>query len=300
MTALSRYASEFAALRKAPLPGSSLTLNRYPNKPLLLLSILDLIATGWFDENRLWLSPELNATFDRYWDIAAPRVETRNLRMPFEKLSSSPFWHLTDERHPWTRGRIAHLDPKLFALAADASSRAVLQSVLIEAHFAQEIHDLLRRATQTNEEAFRLSDALLRKVDVVRDAPAEAVRSQAFRITVVRAYDYRCAICGVRIVSPDGRTAAEAAHIHPWSLSRDDHPTNGLSLCRLCHWSFDAGLLAVSDAYLVLTSGRLVQNGNLGGHLITTAGRPIFVPQEERLMPSREKLRWHREKLFVR
>jgi len=32
----------------------------------------------------------------------------------------------------------------------------------------------------------------------------------------------RCAICGIRIFSADGRTAVEAAHIKPWSISGDD------------------------------------------------------------------------------
>jgi predicted restriction endonuclease len=54
-----------------------------------------------------------------------------------------------------------------------------------------------------------LSEVQMRKLDIIRDAPAEKVRSQAFRTTVVRAYDYRCAICGIRIFSADGRTAVE-------------------------------------------------------------------------------------------
>ena len=42
----------------------------------------------------------------------------------------------------------------------------------------------------------------------------------------------------------DGHTAVDAAHIIPWSISHNDDPRNGLALCKLCHWSFDEGLLA--------------------------------------------------------
>lgn len=123
MATLDTYLEQFASLRRAALAGSPLTLNRYLNKPILLLAILDLIGAGFFDRNQLYLCPELTEAFDRYWDIAAPQVAPRNIRIPFEKLASSRFWHLTEDRHPFTRVRIAQFDRQLDALARDATSR---------------------------------------------------------------------------------------------------------------------------------------------------------------------------------
>jgi putative restriction endonuclease len=40
----------------------------------------------------------------------------------------------------------------------------------------------------------------------------------------------------------------------PWSISHDDDLHNGMALCRLCHWTFDQGLLGVSSKYLLLLS----------------------------------------------
>lgn len=299
MSALTNYLQQFASLKRAPLANSPLTLNKYPNKAILLLAILDLIGGGFFEDNHLFISPELSDAFDRYWEIAAPEVSPRNIRIPFEKLASSSFWHLTEDRHPFTRVRIAQFDRQLFMLARDATARAALQNVLIETYFAKEIQPALRASTTATEASLRLSEAQLRKLDIVRDAPPEKVRSQAFRTTVVRAYDYRCAICGIRIFSADGRTAVEAAHIKPWSISRDDDPTNGLSLCKLCHWSFDAGLLAVSRAYIIVTSKRLTRDRNLGGHLLAIGQRAIFAPEDADLQPDRERLEWHRETIFA-
>jgi len=51
----------------------------------------------------------------------------------------------------------------------------------------------------------------------------------------VSLYNHRCALCGIRMLTPDGHTVVEAAHIIPWRQSRDDKPTNGMALCRLCH-----------------------------------------------------------------
>ncbi|UCC54968.1 MAG: HNH endonuclease [Anaerolineaceae bacterium] len=56
---------------------------------------------------------------------------------------------------------------------------------------------------------------------------------------------------------PEGQPVVEAAHIIPWRISHNDDPRNGLALCRLCHWTFDEGMLAVSSDYLVNASPRL-------------------------------------------
>ncbi|MBW1799889.1 MAG: HNH endonuclease [Deltaproteobacteria bacterium] len=41
------------------------------------------------------------------------------------------------------------------------------------------------------------------------------------------------------------------------SASRDDGPSNGMALCRLCHWYFDEGLMSVGKGYEVLVSKRI-------------------------------------------
>ena len=91
----------------------------------------------------------------------------------------------------------------------------------------------------------------------------------------------RCALCGIRMLTPEGHTIVEAAHIKPWSKSHDDKPTNGLALCRLCHWSFDEGLMSVGKSYEVLVSKRVRTDQNIPGHMMTLADRPIFKPQRQ-------------------
>jgi hypothetical protein len=105
------------------------------------------------------------------------------------------------------------------------------------------------------------------------------VRDQGFRRAIVKAYDHRCAICGVRIVTADGHTAVAAAHIIPWSYSHNDDPRNGLALCHLCHWTFDEGLVTLTDRYQVKTSPQLAVTSNLPGHLVTFNGRSLIGPE---------------------
>jgi len=102
------------------------------------------------------------------------------------------------------------------------------------------------------------------------------------------------------MLTPDGHTVVEAAHIKPWSEGRDDRPTNGLALCRLCHWSFDEGLMSVGVKYEVLVSKRVQIEQNLPGHVLTLRDRHIFTPTEDQYWPAQDNLEWHRVKYFLR
>ena len=72
----------------------------------------------------------------------------------------------------------------------------------------------------------------------------------------------------------------EAAHVVPWSDSQDGAPTNGMALCRLCHWSFDEGLMSVGKKYEVMVSKRVWLDQNMPGHILTLTDRLIFKPEQ--------------------
>jgi putative restriction endonuclease len=115
---------------------------------------------------------------------------------------------------------------------------------------------------------------------------------------VVKAYAHCCALCGIRMLTLDGHTAVDASHIKPWSLSRDDRPANGMALCKLCHWSFDKGLLGKSQRYTVMSSAQLFAHDNFSGHLSSLKGRVIGKPPERMHWPDPDSLRWHRREVF--
>ena len=72
------------------------------------------------------------------------------------------------------------------------------------------------------------------------------VRSPQFRTSILQAYSYSCAMCGVQL------DLIEAAHVvphaHPQGL---DVVTNGIALCSLHHRSFDTSLLYVDPTYRI-------------------------------------------------
>jgi putative restriction endonuclease len=179
--------------------------------------------------------------------------------------------------------------------------------VLIKTYFASDVQPALVEQGVVNIESFQYSKSLLETAmaERVRESPDDedqyrpAVRDQGFRLAVTSAYDHRCALCGIRLLTPDGHTAVVAAHIVPWSITQNDDPRNGMALCRLCHWTFDEGLLGVSASFLVIRSPRLAATENVAGHLLTLADRAIIGPAERRLWPDLDSLSWHRRRVFL-
>jgi putative restriction endonuclease len=86
-----------------------------------------------------------------------------------------------------------------------------------------------------------------RRFDLVQTM--RAYRDSQFRPAVLRAYSYRCTVCGCALKLVD------AAHIIPVSFPEStDEVTNGLALCRLHHGAYDMGLLGVRPDYSVITN----------------------------------------------
>ena len=323
---IEHYFKKFAKLNanKNRKHWTAVSTHRAPHKPLLLLSVMDLIAEGHLQQNFIELDDELLELFALYWRVVNPPTLRGDITMPFFHLQSEGFWHLLPQPG---KGEIlaakrradglkqlrelvlgAKLDDALFDLLQVAETRGLLRATLIETYFHPDIHARLVEQGQTNQKAFLYSQTLLQqaKNEEIKDKGEDPytvekpVRDQGFRRAIVKAYDHRCAICGVRILTADGHTAIAAAHIIPWSISYDDDPRNGLALCHLCHWTFDEGLVAFSDSYQVKTSPQLMLTPNLPGHLLTFAGRRLIGPVDEAYWPFVESVRWHRRELFRR
>lgn len=317
----SDYIGAFANLRSdaSHTRWSALTRHRAPHKPLLLLAVIDLFAQGDIQSNLIELTPDLGETFTLYWSRVMPPDQRGNIALPFFYLKSDSFWHLvprpgkeeiltatqksTSVTHLRELVLGAKLDDELFSLLRDEESRNVLRTVLIETYFAPELQRGLLEQSTINAEAFTYSEELLEQVRQHRQASASdelkpAVRDQGFRRAVVAAYDHRCAICGIRMLTADGHTIVDAAHIIPWSITHNDSPLNGMALCRLCHWSFDEGMLGVSARYVVIASSQVTVSRNIPQHVSTLAGLNIVNPIDLLFMPDLDALKWHRQRVF--
>jgi putative restriction endonuclease len=298
------------------------TTNRAPHKPLLLLALLDRIAEGAYLTNLIVFDEELSDLFAIYWALVDPPSIRGNVAMPLYHLQSDNFWRLLPRKGSEERlqygGKIhsirtlhetvygAKLDDELYKLLQQQASRDTLRTVLINTYFVPELRQKLIQQGKINLESYFYSQDLLAKVkgqklrETVVSETEYMVRDQGFKRTMYRVYDHRCALCGIRVKTAEGHTVIVGAHIIPWSISHNDDPRNGLSLCRLCHWTFDEGLLTINLDYVVRTSPHLNSLENMPAHLALLNQRGMIRPDDSDFLPDPRSLSWHIDKIFRR
>ncbi len=321
MTDLTPCLKHFASLNRAPgATWTDATKRKAPHKPLLLLAVLDLVHRGVITSPFIAVTGdlvELNELFNLYWRRIIPLGQTSSIAFPFSRLDREPFWELVPLQGTTITPAIinntssvtylrryalgAKLDEGLFLVMQSGEGREALREALLQSCFSVDAAAQLREQSIINREAFDYSRLLEEKAHlplvkeiVEADNYRPMVRDQAFRRVVTMAYDHRCALCGIRIVTPDGHTVVEAAHIVPWSRSQNDDIRNGMALCRLCHWGFDEGMLGVSDNYTVITSRSIGIDPNFPGLLSMLSDRGIIPPADRDLWPAQEHLATHR------
>ena len=310
---LQKYVQKMQKLRIDRAHGAA------PNKPLLLLAVIELIEQGQIPENKVTLSPDLAETFLKYWSRVTDRKP--NIAMPFFHLKSDGFWHLHANTGYETALRVvtqiktfsrlreivayASLDDELFTLLTSSYDREVLRQTLIQMYlseYKQTIEGILSETEQISvyrEELLRrVEHAFSTRNHIESGQTEEPIRTAGFRQAIMGMYHYTCAVCHLRILTLNGESITEAAHIIPFSESYNDDVRNGISLCKLHHWAFDKGLISLSKTYEVIVSKLMLERGPTEWLLTTLRDKSILLPEQNELYPAQEALAWHREEIF--
>jgi hypothetical protein len=141
---------------------------------------------------------------------------------------------------------------------------------------------------------------------IVKFTREAKLRNRAFKQAVKEEYDFRCAVCGMKIYSPGTlQWEVEAVHIVPHSKNGKDDLLNGLALCRLHHWAFDVGWFTLEDNYEILASRKIkdlsTDLGKLGNYdfirQLSKADLKISLPREQDIQPHPTAIKWHRENI---
>ena len=143
-----------------------------------------------------------------------------------------------------------------------------------------------------------------RKKKVSRES---SIRTRGFRMAVVDAYDCKCAFCGLKINSPDSLLwEVEAAHIVPHSENGKDDLLNGVALCRLHHWAFDAGWFTLEDDFTIRVSSRINSLPSEYGKMndydfirpYANQKSKLILPTKAEIYPHQSAISWHRQNKF--
>jgi putative restriction endonuclease len=171
--------------------------------------------------------------------------------------------------------------PVKAAIEADPSLIAKIATKLLEGHFPDSLHqDILNTVGLTLE-----------------TSGTQRKRDPKFRQKVLRAYEYRCAVCGFDVRLGTVSIALDAAHIRWHQAGGPDAENNGLALCVLHHKIFDLGVFTLCDGVLLISDQA---NGTAGFQesLMAYHGKPIRDPQHPDWRPKSIHLEWHGREVF--
>ena len=132
--------------------------------------------------------------------------------------------------------------------------------------------------------------------DRVSVTVSRILRDRVFRRVVLRAYDERCAITGLKLINGRGRAEVAAAHIRPVEASGPDIVSNGIALSGTAHWMFDRGLISLADDLEILIS-RQTNNPQEIRSIINKSDQAL-APHRISDRPHPHFLKWHRENCF--
>jgi putative restriction endonuclease len=172
---------------------------------------------------------------------------------------------------------------------------------ITELGFADKVPLLPRRDDDIPSSGFSEEQSPFRfeqQRDRVSVIVSRVLRDRVFRRVVLRAYDERCAITGLKLINGSGRAEVAAAHIRPVEASGPDIVSNGIALSGTAHWMFDRGLIGLADNLEILVSRHTNDPDGIRS-IINTSGRAIE-PRRLSDRPHPHFLKWHREHCFKR
>lgn len=310
---LAYYVNKFVNLRVSRSDGVA------PNKPILLLSIIELVSQGEIKQNQIPLSAELIATFLKLWSHLEA-VRKPDIGLPFYHLTSDGFWHYQMKlgfesliaakvkiRTPSTireTVEYAYLDDQLWSLLQNESDRTVLTQTLIDSWFSdktQNIKSLLQvNAFAEWQDQLQRSGGKVYKPEDIKDEQVLIVRDGAFRKIIVSTYNHRCAFCGLQVLDSLAQNIVDGSHIKPFSQFYDDRIDNGLSLCKNHHWAFDRFWFTIDDDYTIIVSDSLREVSPHAKPMREFMGDRISLPAQEKYYPRPDALQWHRQEFWRR
>ena len=143
-----------------------------------------------------------------------------------------------------------------------------------------------------------LHNDILQAVGIDSVAKGHARRDPEFRDRIMRAYEYRCAVCGFDVRMKNVSIALEAAHIKWHQAGGPDSEENGLALCALHHKLVDCGAFTLSENHKILVSDRIHGSTGLDEWLLRFHGKKIQQPQRRVYLPDETCRSWHVNEVF--
>jgi putative restriction endonuclease len=313
---LQKYTKAFSRLKRG---GTNYGLA--PHKPILLLSIIELIEKGYVTDNRVFVDAQLVGTFKENWLLLVNTAHQEDFTQPFfylqnERAEGQSYWFLQPMPGCQINAHIksvsvlasvcqyGKLATDLWLLLTDNVSRTYLKQVLLDTYFEATKNNLLTAKRQgkgyLNDQTSDLLEEPLAKLTRISKYTEEDifVRNGLFKRLVPKLYHQQCSFTGMNLSTTFKYNFVDACHIVPFSRTQNDSVTNGIALCPNMHRAFDRGLISIDQDYRILVSRHLTEDKNHPYALNALKGKKIILPQHQNHYPTQEALAWHRAEVF--
>lgn len=313
---LEKYLRAFLRLRRGVTP-----YGLAPHKPVLLISLIELIDKGSVSNNQFEVSAELVATFKENWQLLVPTSHQPDFTLPFyhlqsEKVDGKPIWKLQPTVGMEINAYISsvfrlqevcafgHFEPELFILLTKEANLSIITDLILDKYF-ESLKSAFNESKQKGEgylhqqEDFILNEPEARYRTFVTNTDEDVfVRNGLFKKNVLQVYGHQCSFTGMQLMSTYSHSFVDACHIVPFSMTHDDRVTNGIALCPNLHRAFDRGLVAISSDYTIMISRHIIEKENHAYSLTRLEGRRIVLPSNQNHVPRPASVEWHRENIF--
>jgi len=279
-----------------------------PHKPILLISIFELIDKSEIIENKIFITPELITAYRDNWDLLVDTNNVPDFTLPFYHLSGEKFWnsflkdgaeqknHIKSFKQFNNLVDFGKFSDDLFQILINSNNRKLLINLLLDKYFPLTKHKYFEK--KDSKLLAEIDDLILNKKpsNILKDEEIEYVRNSQFKKVIPRIYNFTCAFTGMRLESFDGYNFIDACHIIPFSECHDDSISNGIALNPTLHRIFDKGLLSVDENYKILVSNNFAENSDSNFNIKQLHGKPMILPFGENFYPNKENLKWHRHR----
>lgn len=268
---------------------------RAPHKPLMLLYALSEYKQG---HQRLFrFEDEVDQQVKDLLVQYGPARKAYHPEYPFWRLANEkePFWELINGEECIPRK--SNTDPKKSELIKcnvmvgfDVESfRTILANPKL-------IDDIASRLIQDNFPETLQEELFVRFGFEVNTSTKS--RDPEFRRKVLRAYNYKCAVCGFDLALDTVPLAIEAAHIKLKQYFGLCEVSNGIALCSIHHKVLDRGAITLDSNFEVKVSPA-VTGGEFVERLIWDFdGKSIQLPRDIYQYPSENVIEWHVNEVF--
>lgn len=268
---------------------------RAPHKPLLLLYAIGKLLRG--EDRLISYTDDIEDNLRNLLRDFGPRRDSYNPHFPFWRLQNDGIWEVTNsDRIRETASGDAHVTDLRNHNVSGGFNETINEQLqndhvlcyeivqnLLDAHFPQSIHE-----------------DILQAVGIELPLPVfdTGTRLSNFRTSVLRAYEYRCAVCGYDVKLGNSPVALDACHIRWQMAGGADQEINGLALCSLHHKLFDRGAFTLSKQLHILVSNEAHGTVGFQEWLMNFHGERINLPQSRNYDPDEGNIGWHVREVF--